>query len=211
MPRNTHKAILVLLLLLACMLMACLRAVEPAKPRDFGITDLFLPLDALPDNWQEVGDIQAMGPDSSLGFGDTDDAFQIYGVRQGRIPVASYYVYKNDSIAEAERWYDRDLSFWFSKSPIFGQLFDENSTPKEVSYRSAYADQFHVACEYRKTPVDSGYTCGVIAQYEEFGVFFDTVVKPDTVSLEGFNTIVCHIDALFVARLALSSQPIDCK
>lgn len=211
MPHNMHKVTLVLLLLLACMLVACLRTVEPAKPRDFGITDLFLPLEALPDNWQEVGGIQAMGPDSFLGFGDTDDASQIYGVRQGRIPVASYYVYKNDSIAEAEDWFDRDLSFWFHKSPLFGQLFGEESTPQEVSYRSAYADQFHVACEIWKTPVDSGYTCGVIAQYEEFGVFFDTVVKPDTVSLEGFNTIVCNIDALFVARLALSSQPIDCQ
>lgn len=211
MPHNTHKVTLVLLLLLACMLVACLRAGEPAEPRDFDITDLFLPLDTFPDNWQEVGDIQAMGPDSSLGFGDTDDASQVYKVRQKGLNVASYYVYKNDSIAEAERWYDRDLSFWFSKSPLFGQLFDEKSTPKEVSYRSAHADQFYVACEIRKTPVDSGYRCGVIAQYEEFGVVFHTVVEPDTVSLEGFNTIVCNIDALFVARLALSSQPIDCR
>jgi hypothetical protein len=194
------------LLLGTLLLSGCLG--EPARERAFDITDLFLPLEAFPENWQEVGEIKAMGPNSSIGLGDPDDAYIAYKIRQGPNNVAYYYVYWNEYTGLAEVWFDKTQRTAFNNNRV--TIVIPWSTPDALSYRSAHADQFHVACATIEM-VGRGVVCKVIARYEEFGVQFHSNISSEIMSLEEFNTIVCQIDALFVARLELSDEPIDCE
>lgn len=194
-------------LLVVLMLAGCLSMGSPAKERDFGAASLFLPLSAFPEGWKEVGEIRPMGPDSAIGVGDPDDAFLSYSTRQNKLNVATYYVYWNATTGGAERWFERTLKAHFSNNRV--SVAEPWSTPDELSYRSPYADRFHVAC-FISEIIDRRMVCDVIAQYEEFGVEFHSVVADDTLSVQEFNTVVCQIDALFVARLELSQVPVVC-
>lgn len=196
------------LLLGTLLLVGCLDMGEPAKERAFDVSDLFLPLDVFPENWQEVGDVRPMGPDSSIGIGDPDDAYISYKVRQAPTNLAYYYVYWNEYTGSAESWFNRTLKTDFSDGRV--SIAVPWNTPDELSYRSAHADKFHVACATLEM-VGRKLVCKVIAQYEEFGVMFHSVIRPDALTLEQFNTLVCQIDAVFVARLELSDEPIDCQ
>lgn len=196
------------LLLWLCLLLAgCQMTASPPPERDFGVADLFLPLDVFPENWQEVGEIRAMGPDSALGFGDPEDGYLPYKIRGAPSNMARYYVYYNYTTGEAKRWYDRELRIGFDNNRV--TIAEPWHTPEELTYRSAYTDRFHMACATMEI-AGRRTVCEIIAQYEEFGVQFHSVIHPDTLLLEEFNTIACRIDALFVARLELSEQPINC-
>ena len=46
-------------------------------------------------------------------------------------------------------------------------------TPKEISYTSPIADQYHIAC----SPIRSEYQCRMIGQYEEYYVFFSSYLS----------------------------------
>lgn len=212
MPKSTIKVVLGVLLLAILMLGGCcyyLTAPYLTAPveRDFNVTDLFLPLDLFPENWQEVGEIRPMGPNSSIAIGDPDDAYISYKIRQAPTNMAYYYVYNEYNEGIAKRWFDRMLRTEFNNNRV--SVEEPWHTPDELSYHSTYADQFHVAC-FVSHMVKRTFVCEVVAQYEEFGVDFHSVIEPDTLTLEEFNTIVCHIDAVFVARLGLSEEPISC-
>jgi hypothetical protein len=196
------------LLLGTLLLTGCLALGEPAKERAFDISDLFLSLDVFPENWQEVGEIRPMGPDSSIGIGDPDDAYISYSIQKAPNNIAYYYVYWNEYTGWAEQWFDRALDTGFSDNRV--SIAVPWSTPDELSYRSAHADQFHVACATLEM-VRRSEVCKVIVRYEEFGVEFHSGIRPETLTLEEFNDIVCRIDAVFVARLGLSDEPIDCQ
>lgn len=205
LTKLTRTALLTAFLLLA--LTSCYLAGPPAKERDFGATDMFLPLDLFPENWQEVGEIRPMGPDSALGFGDTDDAFLGYNIKQAPTNMAYYYVYKNSAEGLAKSWFSKMLESRFSNRRV--SISQPWQTPDAISYQSTFADQFHVACAEMEL-VNKVTVCRIIARYEEFCVDFHSVIRDNTLSLQEFNTIVCHIDAVFVARLGLSKEPIDC-
>jgi len=85
----------------------------------------------------------------------------------------------------------------------FEHTFEEDNmsgpwvTPKEVSYTSPIAEQYHIAC----SNIGSEYQCRMIGQYEEYYVFFFSYLSEGGMTFGKMEDLLQKIDQHMAACL----------
>jgi len=99
--------------------------------------------------------------------------------------IANHDVHRYRSASQAAREFQRGRELDFSLS--MGGPWE---TPDALTYRSPIANQYHVACG-----LEHGiYMCTMIAQYEEYYIFFNAHMSPDAMTFQDLERVLLAID-----------------
>jgi hypothetical protein len=159
---------------------------ECAPTRTFDVSDLGLPASLFPDNAQ----YNPVYYDRNAPSDTVDNASQaIYWAQGGG---AGYLAYQYPTTLGAQKNYARTRD-WFFQNGNTKIPWDENV----LTYKSSLADDFYSACGIL---VAKDYRCGMVAQYQEFYVFFNTTITKE-ITYEDFERAVVFIDQQMVKYL----------
>ena len=158
---------------------------ECVPTRTFDALDLGLPSSLFPANAQyHPIDYDRNAPSDTVGNG-----VQAIYWENGK---GIYFIFQYPTIASAQKNHMWTRDHFFRNG--------DTQTPwseNVLTYKSSFADDFYSACGIL---VAKDYRCGVIAQYQEFSVFFNTTIT-DEMTYDNFEQIVVFIDQQMVKYL----------
>lgn len=170
----------------------------PAPTRSFTTEDLLLTETDVPSHWH-LARIAPMG--SSIGLGDEEDDRRAMFTQpndEKHLVFASHMVLHFDNNSRAARWYKQKQPAWFNDNRV--SIEEPWQRLPELSYQSAFAQQYHVACKISNM-TGRKQVCSMIAQYEEYVVIFHSTIESYSVSVAGFNELVRRIDEIMATHL----------
>lgn len=168
---------------------------ELAPTRTFTALDLVLPVDSMPPGWEVIGRPRPMG--AVDGFGDEDDAVLSFKSGPTETILADHFVLRFPNARKASTWYQEHLSGEFnSRSPAVSKPW---TTPSAWSFSSSLAAKEYAACTINNVVYEKE-VCKYMAQYEEFVVIFWSVIRPDLMTTEQFESTVEAIDAIMISH-----------
>lgn len=163
---------------------------ECAPNRSFDILDLGLSADLFP----------ADAVEQPIHLSDDDDpatklsSFQKFSWNDGS-EIANYSIDTYASNRSAQKNFELHNNSFFSE--YWGNTKILWSKPEELTFTSTLADDFYVSCG---TLYIDDYRCGMIAQYQEFVVFFNASIS-DSMSYRNFQRIIINIDEKFSSSI----------
>jgi hypothetical protein len=158
---------------------------ECAPTRTFDALDLGLPSTLFPANAQYYPiAYDRNAPSDTIGNG-----VQTIYWRNGK-GIYLVFQYPTTESAHKNHVWTRDYFFENGNTQI---QWNEHV----LTYKSSYADDFYSACGIL---VDKDYRCGVVAQYQEFSVFFNTTITEE-MTYDDFERIMVFIDQQMVKYL----------
>ena len=152
-----------------------------APNRSFDVLDLELPSSLFPSNaiYNQIYEDSDDNPETLRSSGqtiywDSGSGLAIY--------IVDIYATNGNSLRNFERtkksfFSDRNTKILWSK-------------PEELTYVSPLADNFFMGCG---KIIRNDYRCGVIAQYQEFVLFFNSTIS-EKLSYDDFQKIVIFMD-----------------
>ncbi len=158
---------------------------ECAPDRSFDVLDLGLPLNLFPVN-TVYSPIYLRDDDDPETYRSGDQTFRWGNGYGGGIYIVDTYSSTRNASAR----------FASGKKSFFKNWGDTEihwSKPEELTYVSPFADEFFIACGRMGKEFGSTIRCGVIAQYQEFVVFFNADLV-DGMSYQEFQNIVIYMD-----------------
>ena len=154
---------------------------ECASPRSFDVLDLELPSNLFPNkaDYNSIYLVDDDNPETLRSSGqtiywDNGNGLAIY--------IVDMYATSKNSLRDFER---TKKSFFSDRNTKI--LWDK---PKELSYTGPLADNFFMGCGVL---IRNDYRCGVVAQYQEFVLFFNTTIS-EKMSYDDFQIIVIYMD-----------------
>ena len=160
---------------------------ECAPSRTFDALDLGLPATLFPANAQYHPIFyDRNAPSDTVGNG----VQTIYWGKGSGLSIYLVFQYPTTVSAQKNHVWTRDYFFRNGDTLI---PWNENV----LTYKSSFADDFYSACGIL---VAKDYRCGVVAQYQEFSVFFNTTIT-DEMTYEDFERIVIFIDQQMVKHV----------
>ena len=151
--------------------------------RDCPITSLLLDETSFPSGAQ-AADILSPKPGAPISRGYYESAGRTIYLGKG---VANHSVYRNKTSERAAREFQRRKELRFSTDKHHGPW----EKPTAFTYCSPIADQYYVACG---TGLDRP-MCKMIAQYEEYHVYFTTHMTPSSsMAFEDLEHVLQAID-----------------
>jgi hypothetical protein len=155
---------------------------ECAPNRSFDVLDLELPSNLFPVNaiynTIHLGDDD--DPETKRSSGQT-----IYWDNGNGLAI--YIVDMYASNKNSSRNFERTKNSFFSDRGDSKILW---SKPDELTYISPWVDIFFVACG---TLIGNDYRCGVVAQYQEFVLFFNATIS-ERMTYQDFQKIIIYMD-----------------
>lgn len=116
------------------------------------------------------------------------------------IGIANHDVYRYKSAARADWQFRQEKELTFMPGRWRGPW----DVPEALTYRSPIADQYYVACEVRSGVYSK---CEMIAQYEEYFVYFKTDVSSGVMTFSWVERALRAIDERMAACLGKPLPP----
>ena len=155
---------------------------ECAPNRSFDVIDLELPANLFPIN--AIYNIFYLDSDDNLETVQSGGQTIYWDNGNG---LAIYIVDMYATSRNSSRNFESIKNSFFSDRGNSKILW---SKPDELTYISPLADNFFVACG---TLIGKDYRCGVVAQYQEFVLFFNTTIS-ERMTYQDFQKIVICMD-----------------
>lgn len=158
--------------------------------------ELILPISQFPSSWEVSGNPKPMG--SGIGFGDEDDFYANYKLKNNKHIISSQYVLYFSSLHQAKNEYSRLEGSEFNDNSIaISQAWER---PREIEFSSNIADQYRVACAINNVAGEKQ-VCKVMIQYGQYIIIFTTIISPDIMTLEEFNSLIQFLDEFVIQKL----------
>jgi hypothetical protein len=139
-----------------------------------------------------------MGP-ATLGFGDEEDDRYINFIRvddKTQLVIASQYVLRFKNSQQANEWYRNSLPS--TNVLVTPGITDRVIKVEGLNFQSERATQFSVGCDVVHGPRHS---CKFVAQYDDYGVEFFSIVSHSVLTVNEFNRLIQVIDQKFTLHL----------
>jgi hypothetical protein len=149
-----------------------------APTRNFDVLNLGLPSSFFPTDSQY-----------NPIYYDSDDNLET--ITSGIQPIywesggGGYFVNRYATFANAKKEYKFTRGWFFENGNSKAQWNEY-----VLTYKSSFADEFYSACGVL---VANDYRCGMVAQYQEFYVFFNTTISEE-MTYKDFESVVTFID-----------------